>query len=278
MDGPSEMTILVDIDIRVNINDYSQVKSQVQHIESFHLSLLRMLEARLNRENWVVKGGVNLRAWFGSRRYSEDLGLDVIKSAQHVLRERFDKVLLSRPLAEVLTTQGLEIARISKPKQTDTTQRWKIELKAAGVSVPLHTKVEFSRRGTRDEEYALEPVRSDIVRPYGIPAPTANHYTAPSAVRQNIQALAGRSETQARDVWDLDHLLRTTNADPRPLPDDVREVVPEAIERALSLGYDAFKAQVVPYLSEEDQSIYGTRDAWDRMCELVAERLEEFKS
>ncbi len=226
----------------------------------------------------VVKGGVNLRAWFGSRRYSEDLELDVIECAQHVLRERFDKVLLSRPLAEVLTTQGLEITRISKPKQADTTQRWKIELRAAGVSVPLHTKVEFSRRGTRDEEYALEPVRSDIVRPYGIPAPTANHYTARSAIRQKIQALAGRSETQARDVWDLDHLLRTTNADPRPLPRDVRALIPEAVERALSLGYDAFKAQVVPYLSEEDQTIYGTRDAWDRMCELVAERLEEFKS
>ena len=254
------------------------MKSQVQHIESFHLSLLRILEARLNRGNWVVKGGVNLRAWFGSRRYSEDLDLDVIKCAQHVLRERFDKVLLSRPLAEVLTTQGLEITRISRPKQTDSTQRWKIELKAAGVSVPLHTKVEFSRRGTRHEEYALEPVRPDIVRPYGIPAPTANHYTARSAIRQKIQALTGRSETQARDVWDLDHLIRTTNADPRPLPRDVRALLPEAAERALSLGYDVFKAQVVPYLSEQDQAVYGTRDAWDRICELVAERLEEFKS
>jgi predicted nucleotidyltransferase component of viral defense system len=270
--------ILLHIDISVNICDYRQVKSQVQRIESFHLSLLRMLEARLNRENWVVKGGVNLRAWFGSRRYSEDLDLDVIKCAQHVLRERFDKVSLSRPLAEVLTTQGLEITRISKPKQTDTTQRWKIELKAAGVSVPLHTRVEFSRRGTRDEEYALEPVRADIVRPYGLPAPTANHYTARSAMRQKIQALAGRSETQARDVWDLDHLIRTTNADPRPLPREVLAILPEAVERAVSLGYDMFKAQVVPYLSEEDQTVYGTRDAWDRMCELVAERLEEFQS
>jgi nucleotidyltransferase AbiEii toxin of type IV toxin-antitoxin system len=177
-----------------------------------------------------------------------------------------------------LTLESILITRISKPRQTDTTQRWKIELKAAGVSVPLHTRVEFSRRGTRDEAYALEPVRPDIVRPYGIPAPTANHYTAGSAIRQKIQALASRSETQAREVWDLDHLLRTTNADPRPLPRDVRAVVPEAVERALSLGYDAFKAQVVPHLSQEDQTIYGTRDAWDRMCELVAERLEEFKS
>ena len=253
------------------------MKRQLQHVESFHLSLLRILEARLNRANWVVKGGVNLRAWFGSRRYSEDMDLDVVECPQHVLRERFDKVLASRPLAELLITQGLEITRISRPKQTDTTQRWKIELKAAGVSFPLHTRVEFSRRGTRDEDYALEPVRPDIVRPYGIPAPTANHYTARSAIRQKIQALAGRSEAQARDVSDLDHLIRTTHADPRPLQRDVLAVLPEAVERAMSLGYDMFKAQVVPYLSDEDQSVYGTRDAWDRMCELVAARLEELR-
>lgn len=254
------------------------MRPHLQHIECFHLSLLRILEARLNRANWVVKGGVNLRAWFGSRRYSQDLDLDGVGSAPHVLRDRFDKVLLSRPLGALLASQGLELVRISKPKQTDTTQRWKLELKAVGVSVPLHTKVEFSRRGTQEEEYALEPARSDIVRPYGIPVPTANHYTARSATRQKIRALAGRSEAQARDIWDLDHLLRTTNADPRPLSDAMRQALPGAVERALSLRYDVFKAQVAPYLSEEDQTVYGTRDAWDRMCDLVVERLEEFSS
>jgi predicted nucleotidyltransferase component of viral defense system len=237
-----------------------------------------MMEARMNRATWVVKGGVNLRAWFGSRRYSEDLDLDALGLPPHLLRDKFDTILLGRPLQDFLSSHGLELSRISKPKQTDTTQRWKLELKAAGVSVPLHTKVEFSRRGTRDEEYVLEPARSDIVRPYGIPVPTVNHYTARSAIRQKIHALASRSETQARDIWDLDHLLRATDSDPRPLSRDVRDALPEALERAMSLGYDVFKAQVVPYLSDEDQATYGTRDAWDRMRELVVERFEEFRS
>jgi predicted nucleotidyltransferase component of viral defense system len=249
--------------------------SHLQFVESFHLALLRLLEARLDRACWVVKGGVNLRAWFGSRRYSEDLDLDVIRCPSHLLRERFDKVLLSRALSELLVTQGLEILRVSKPKQTETTQRWKLQLKATGVTVPLHTKVEFSRRRARLEEYALDPVRSDIVRAYGLPAPTANHYTARSAMRQKIRALASRSEAQARDIWDLDHLFRTTQADPRPLPMELRPLLPEAVERTMSMEYDTFKAQVVPYLSHEDQTIHGTRNAWDRMCELVAERLQE---
>ena len=231
----------------------------------------------MNRATWVVKGGVNLRAWFGSRRYSEDLDLDAMGATPHVLRESFDKVLLGRALEDLLTSQGLEVVRISKPRQTDTTQRWKLELKAAGASVSLHTKVEFSRRGARDE-YVLEPARSEIVRPYGIPVPTVNHYTARSAIRQKIHALVGRSEPQARDVWDLDHLLRSTSADPRPLSDSLREALPGATERVMSLEYDVFKAQVVPYLSDEDRAIYGTRDAWDRMRELIVERLQEFAS
>jgi hypothetical protein len=108
--------------------------------------------------------------------------------------------------------------------------------------------------------------------------PTVNHYTARSAIGQKIHALAGRSETQARDIWDLDHLLRSTNADPRPLSHGMRETLPAATERVMSLDYDVFKAQVVPYLLDEDQVAYGTRDAWDRMRELVVERLEEFGS
>jgi len=58
----------------------------------------------------------------------------------------------------------------------------------------------------------------------------------------------------------------------------VREALPGALERAIALGYDVFKAQVVPYLSENDQRTYGTRDAWSRMRELVVERLQEYGS
>lgn len=247
----------------------------MEHLECFHLVFLRLLEARVDRAVWVVKGGVNLRAWFGSRRYSEDLDIDVVRGRPHTLEEKVDRMLGARPLGDLLGSQGLTLVRTTKPKQTETTQRWKFEVRARDASLPLHTRVEFSRRGARGEEYALEPVRSDIVRPYGLPAPTVNHYTARGAIRQKIQALASRAEPQARDIWDLDHLLRTTGADPRPLAPQVREALPRALDRALDLPFEVFKSQVVPYLEAEDQEVYGTRDAWARMCELVSGRLSE---
>lgn len=247
----------------------------IQHIECFHLVLLRMLESRVDRATWVVKGGVNLRAWFGSLRYSQDMDIDVIRGSAHSLRERVDRLLVSAAFRDMLSAQGLELARSSKPKQTETTQRWKLELRVRGLSLPLHTRVEFSRRGSA-EEYALDPVRPEIVRAYGLPSPTANHYTARSAARQKIEALASRAQIQARDVWDLEHLLRTTGVNLGPFTPAQRKTLGAALDRAMALPFDVYKAQVVPYLAPDHQAIYGTRDAWDRICELVVDRLSEF--
>ena len=250
------------------------MRSTLQHVECFHLVFLRLLEGRLDRSTWVVKGGVNLRAWFGSLRYSEDLDVDALRGSSHALQAKVDKLLSSAPFNDMLAAQGLTLGRVSKPKQTETTQRWKFEIRAEGASLPLHTRVEFSRGGS-EEEHVLEPVRADVVRPYGLSAPTANHYTARSALRQKIQALAGRAETQARDVWDLELLLRTTTADPRPLTPALVTAATVALERALSLPFEAFKAQVVPFLAPEHQEIYGTTSAWGSICGLVVERLAE---
>lgn len=95
----------------------------------------------------MVKGGVNLRAWFGSLRYSEDLDLDLVRGSVLSLREKVDKLLASGAFRDMLGAQGLRLVRSAKPKQTGTTERWKFELEAQGGALPLHTRVEFSRRG-----------------------------------------------------------------------------------------------------------------------------------
>lgn len=249
-------------------------RSPFEAVECFHLVFLKLLEARLDRSRYVVKGGVNLRAWFGSARYSEDLDLDAVRTRPDALEEKVDRLLTAPALRAMLSAQGLLLLRSSKPKQTETTQRWKFEIESAGRAPALHTRVEFSRRGSC-EEFVLEACRSEIVRPYGLLPPTANHYTASAAIRQKIAALAGRRETQTRDIWDLDHLLRRTDADPRPLPPDLLKALPEAIERVSSVPFDLFKAQVVPFLDPEHQEVYGTPETWASVCRYVIEALSE---
>ena len=249
-----------------------QARSTIQCIELFHLLFLRALEVHLDRSAYVVKGGVNLRAWFGSARYSEDLDLDALRLTRNALEDKVDKALGGRPLGLLLGAQGLELTRITKPKQTETTQRWKLELRARGADLPFHTRVEFSRRGVT-EPHLLEPALAEVVKPYGILAPAAQHYTAAAAVRQKIGALAGRAEIQARDIWDLEHLFRVASADARPLTAALARAVPVAIERTFEMPFDAFRAQVVSFLAPEQQPLHDDPVAWDRIRERVVAEL-----
>jgi predicted nucleotidyltransferase component of viral defense system len=53
-------------------------KTDAQTIESFHLLFLQVLTA--SRQDWfVLKGGANIRYFFGSNRYSNDIDLDIVE-------------------------------------------------------------------------------------------------------------------------------------------------------------------------------------------------------
>ena len=153
------------------------MRTALQHIECFHLVLLRTMEARLDRAAWVVKGGVNLRAWFGSLRFSEDMDIDVSGLAPHSLRDKLDKLLSSPVLRDMLASQGFE------------------------------------------------------------------------------------------------HLIRTTDVDGSPFTPQERKTVAAALERAMGLSFAAYASHVVPYLAAEHQEIFGSPDAWERLRELVLDRL-----
>lgn len=117
-----------------------------QAIEFFHLAFLQVLQGRLDQASYVLKGGANLRYFFDSVRYSEDIDLDVSGIEVWALQEKVDGALSASALAMLLRGGGLLVGEFSKPKQTETTQRWKVALVLTGRSEPLRTKIEFSRR------------------------------------------------------------------------------------------------------------------------------------
>ncbi len=243
-------------------------------MEVFHLGFLRVLTSGPDKAHYVVKGGCNLRFWFKSVRYSEDLDLDVTITAPATLKKKVDKILEGAALNAMLRAQGLVIRSVSAPKQTETTQRWKLMLATAeGNTAALPAKIEFSRRG-RAAAHAFEPIDAELARRYRIAAPMAHHYVAESAIAQKIGALAHRSETQARDIFDL-HLLLTAAVDPATLTldKDVRRDQPRAIERAMDVSYDDYQGHVVAFLEPEHAALYASRAWWDKMQSDVVSAL-----
>ena len=244
-----------------------------QHVELFHLVFLRALVARGEDKGlFALKGGCNLRFFFRSVRYSEDIDLDVAVVAKGTLERKVERLLQSPAVQAPLRAHGIEVVEVSAPKQTDTTQRWKAGLRTTALPVPLRTKIEFSRRD-RVEGAAFEGIEGVFLRPYAIAPFAATHYTRTAAIVQKIQALAGRREPQARDVFDLNHLLAMPGPD-ADLPAADKARLPVATERARSISFDEYASRVVAYLDPDQREIFGSRDAWSAMQDAVVSQLE----
>jgi hypothetical protein len=246
-------------------------------VELFHLVFLAGLAATPEKRQLIVKGRANLRFFFGSPRYSEDMDFDVAKDFEpHRLRERVEKVLASPALASSLRVHGLSVARVTAPKQTDTTQRWKVGLELAGQGIPIPTKVEFSHRGVTGA-HGLDAVATSVAHAHGMVPPLARHYLLPAAIEQKIGALAGRSETQARDVYDLDLLFARAGRDLPKILAKLKAMPPQAPDRAMALSFEDFMGQVGSFLPEAGRNEMG-RARWEamqlRVAEIIAGALE----
>lgn len=248
--------------------------TEIEMIEYFHLVFLQVLPTRLDKSHYVLKGGVNLRYFFGSHRYSEDIDLDAVRIESWSLQTRVDKVLDSPAMQVLLRNDGLALDRVTKPKQTDTTQRWKLLITESERKKRVHTKIEFSHR-TDDSRRVFEPVPDKVVAPYALRPPALLHYTEVAAIEQKIGALALRSETQARDLFDLESLMRRYPDATKPGQMST-ETLQVATERAMELPFAAFRDQVMPFLDHEVADLYSP-EVWDQMQAFVIERLMELR-
>jgi predicted nucleotidyltransferase component of viral defense system len=245
-----------------------------QSVELFHLVFLRALVAKGEDKALIaLKGGCNLRFYFGSVRYSEDMDFDVVVMARDTLKNKVDRLLQSPLITQPLKTREITLVDISAPKQTETTQRWKVGLHIKGLDLPVRTKIEFSRRdaiaGT-----VFEGAGREVIQPYGLTQVLATHYGTHAAITQKIHALAGRAEPQARDIFDLELLFARADGGGLTLTATQKRWLPSAIEHAMSISRDEFLSKVVSYLEPEHVALYRERAAWDAMQEAVIANLE----
>jgi len=244
--------------------------TDAQYIEIFHLLLLDQLGRRIPKEHYALKGGCNLRFFLKSIRYSQDMDLDIRIMRKETLCNAVRKILNSHPFRLILQAKQIEIMSVTEPKQTETTQRWKIHLQVPTNSIPLQTKVEFSRRKF-DEGVLFEFINSSIVSSYQLAPIYASHYSMETAFIQKIWALILRTQTQARDLFDLFHLLNMGAS--IVITNDIRTHLTQAQENALSISFETFKSQVLSYLPFDYQEQYNDPALWKNMVSKVIDYL-----
>jgi len=248
-------------------------RTQAQIIEIFHLLFLRVI-APGNAEWFTLKGGANLRYFFASPRYSNDIDLDFAGRESWAVAKTIESALAGKALSVLTRAANLSIEEQTTPKQTPTTLRWKIGLRAPEGHDLIRTKIEFSGRGNErvDAEFAV--VSDDVVRPYALQAPTVRHYRETAAIDQKIAALALRSETKARDIFDLDLLFRRRRATQSPLTGLDPTHASAGAERALAIPFASFVSEVAPFLDAELAVLYDA-PLWEAMCLALAASLVE---
>jgi hypothetical protein len=203
------------------------------------------------------------------------MDLDIQTMAVGTLQNNVNRLLETPAFLQALRAQGIELARMAQPKQTGTTQPWKLGLRLLDSGTEIPTKIEFSRRGL-DSQTAVEPVDPAIIRAYRLYPVIVQHYSVRAAFAQKVSALALREQVQSRDVFDLKLLLDAGGAAQPILPAATNHLV-AAIENALAVNYDAFAAQVLAYLEPEYQKYYGDKKAWNKLQEQVINGLEALR-
>ncbi len=236
--------------------------------ELFHLQVVRQLAARLSGRAWAVKGGICLRLFHRSPRLSEDLDCDAATGIRsETLRRGVDQVLDGRGLAAALAAAGIASLDVTRPKQTETTQRWKVALRLAGGG-SLATKIEFSRR--KGVIAAVPGVPGpDILSVHACPPFAVPHYDAAAMAVQKVLALAAPGRNAVRDLFDLDHLLTHGGGSATDL---LRTAGPGAADAAAKVaGYTLrqFEEQVLPYLTEELAAAYRRPGAFSDLQRRV---------
>ncbi len=211
-----------------------------------------------------------MRFYFGSIRYSEDMDLDVQIIAKDTLRKNVNQILNSSALKTILSVKGIEIDSFSEPKQTDTTQRWKILLNTKHTSLKLPTKIEFSRRHI-DKEIKFEPINTFLIQQYSLIPFMTNHYSITAMYNQKIAALAHRSQTQARDIFDLYWLILANKNELKN--SESKNTILIAQENAMSVSFDDFKGQVLSYLEYDYQKQYDSKEHWGDILTTVVDSI-----
>jgi hypothetical protein len=145
-----------------------------------------------------------------------------------------------------------------------------------GVRYPTKVEVSFRDHHTADAVVTAAPPQG-VLDVYGLRGFAVQHYALDAAVRQKIQALAGRREAQARDAFDLCVLV--PDAPAAALLDFLAknlspDQLQEARTRSLAISFDEYRGQVLEFLEEAERESQGTEGAWDEI-RLRTEELVE---
>lgn len=245
--------------------------------EALQSRLLVELMGNAMHKELVLKGGMAMRAVHGSVRYTKDIDLDAdLKYSKARVQG-----IVKRSIERAVSSGLIANAKVTEPKQTETTLRWKIVGTQPGSDAPLNLTVEVSRRATIANGHIIE-----------VPLPTAYSGGALGVKVQvldsqaiavtKVLALTDPKRMAPRDLYDLHVLIEAKVEDPtqllRSLPEaGVRlpQAMAELWPKIEAMTYEQFKSDVIPHLPDNVAKAID-EDAFEDMRLQVGTSVEKW--
>jgi predicted nucleotidyltransferase component of viral defense system len=232
------------------------------------------LLVRQGASRLILKGGMAMRALYGSTRLTKGVDFDCEDNVSH----QSMKSHTSRALLQAARLAGLAGARVDQTKQGDRSARWRIVGTAAG-DTKIVWEAEVSRRGVPPPEFVeTRPFETPIA--YRIPPFSVRVYGAAAMAGGKVNALLSDNRSVPRDVYDLSELIRHA-ANPTDLwvahiPLAVLERKRTAIMAKIAgIDFPQANAELLPYIAPDiRQSI--TESRWDQIRLDVAHHVEQW--
>ncbi len=240
-------------------------------IDRCQIGLLRALASHYDSRLYL-KGGMAMRALFGSLRLTKDIDFERAPSLSNdSLRKTLPRALHSAALAA-----GLLAPAVAVTKDTRTTLRASLGATLRQGGDAIQYEVEVSGRGLPPGAHLVHlnvvPPPAYRVTPFGV-----NGFDAHAMAAAKVAALHAENRSVPRDVFDLNDLIAQGAAPVALLARSGRKwlqaVAGKTFERTGAIGWNRADTELLPYLPP---SVRRTLDAaaWDDMCLRVAETVD----
>jgi predicted nucleotidyltransferase component of viral defense system len=232
----------------------------------FLAQLMRQGAAR-----FILKGGMAMRAIYGSARLTKDIDFDCENSVSAASM----KAQMPKALEHVARSTGLVNPAVVQTKAGDLASKWRLDGSVAG-GVRMALEVEISRRGVPGDDY-VTTMTVHAPFEYRISAFVVRVYTDAAMAAGKVNALLSENRAVPRDVYDL-YELAQQGADPSALwsaqlPREVltrkRELVWAKVD---GIRFEQAYAELLPYMPPD---LRATIDEarWDGMRTDVADQV-----
>ncbi len=246
--------------------------AQLEAIDRCQVGLLRELASH-HGARLILKGGMAMRAAFGSMRLTKDIDFD----RDPTISQDALKGALQKNLVRAASTAGLREPKIDITKDTKFTVRARLR-----AVLPAGGDVRFDVEVSGHVAAAKENIRQEIVVPpakYSMAPFPVTTYTNETLAAMKIGAALSDQRHAARDLYDLRELA-WAGADPTELlAQQDAALLNDFGKRALGklevLTFALAQQELLPYLPPSEREAL-TQDSWLEATLFVAEKIQHW--